>query len=54
MKDPKMTDCVAVKHNISAGIYVVSRSVYSDETLEKLNYTVLKRGDCLQLDREYR
>lgn len=54
MKDTKKTDCVAVTHNISGGIYVVSRSVYSDKTLEKLNYTILKRGDCLQLDREYR
>lgn len=54
MKDTKKTNCVAVTHNISGGIYVVSGSVYSDKTLEKLNYTILKRGDCLQLDREYR
>ena len=52
MKDPKITDCVAVRHNTSGGIYVVSG--YSDKELEKLNYTILKRGNCLQLDEEYK
>lgn len=54
MKDPKITDCVAVKHNKSGKIYVISRIAYSDKALEKLNYTVLKRGNCPQLDGEYK
>jgi len=54
MKDPKVTDCIAVKHNISGGIYVISASAYSEKVLEKLNYTILKRGKCLQLDKEYK
>ena len=51
MIDPKITDCVAIKDNVSGRVYVVSG--YSDKTLEKLNYIVIKRGDCLQLDKEY-
>ena len=47
---PKTEDCTSVKHNISGKIYVVSG--YTDKTLEKLNYTILKHGDCLQLDKE--